>query len=233
MDIIGSIDDEIRIIDKTIDKINKIVSFAFRFTFFNTKKPIKKASFCFMNNTFVSPIGNNVEEFVGSKKYIATANVDGTEINSFDSLITFNDRPSRANNCPIKYSIWFAKMKQTSKKILILDSKEIISNYIFSTGFQGLKVNEKALCYLWAFICTKEFEEIKDKMSSGATQQAVDMTTLERLSIPCPEDIRVLGKFNNIILPLLKQSETIHNQKNVLSTYKKFLLPLLLNEQVI
>lgn len=57
-----------------------------------------------------SIIKSGIDEFDNSKIYIATADVDNSIITSNDTLITMDDKPSRANMQPISNSIWFAKI---------------------------------------------------------------------------------------------------------------------------
>lgn len=233
MDIIGSIDEQIELIDKQNNLIDDVVAFIFRSTFFNKQKSMKHKKCSLIDNKFVVSIGNNVKPFDGDKEYIATANVDGTDVTSIDSYVTYSNRPSRANNAPKANTIWFAKMKATSKKLLVLDNcKYVIESCLFSTGFQGVKVATDSISYFWSFLCSKEFEIIKDKMSSGATQQAIDETTLKKLNIPIPEDEILIKEFNDKTFMMLQKTTILKEKRKELIKYKNVLLPLLLNEQI-
>ena len=54
----------------------------------------------------------------------------------FQMLSSKYNRPSRANMQPIPNTIWFAKLKDSPKFIIVKNSsKRILNNYIFSTGF--------------------------------------------------------------------------------------------------
>lgn len=88
-----------------------------------------------------SIIKSGIDEFDNSKIYIATADVDNSIITSNDTLITMDDKPSRANMQPISNSIWFAKMID-SKKLIMVDEycNDLLNNYIFSTGFLWFKM---------------------------------------------------------------------------------------------
>jgi len=233
LDIIGSIDIAIDLLNTKIDKLNKCSNYIYKYMFYNKINKIKKIKFNFIENKYVSKIGNNVCPFINEKYYIATANVSNTTIESTDTLINYTNRPIRANNMPIKNTIWFAKMKNTNKKILITeDDEDLINNYIFSTGFQGLQLDEKYLYYYWEYINEKSFEEYKDSNSSGATQQAIDETTLKQFTIELPNDEDIFI-FNKLVTPIYKKKSLLRKQIIILKKYKGFLLPLMLNEQVL
>lgn len=53
-------------------------------------------------------IASGIEEFNNEKIYLATADVSATQIINTSTLITFNNRPSRANMQPRPKSVWFA-----------------------------------------------------------------------------------------------------------------------------
>ena len=112
-----------------------------------------------------SIIKSGIDEFDNSKIYIATADVDNSIITSNDTLITMDDKPSRANMQPISNSIWFAKMID-SKKLIMVDEycNDLLNNYIFSTGFCGLKCVDKYFYYLWTFLLTDVFDVMKNNL---------------------------------------------------------------------
>ena len=70
----------------------------------------------FDDNELTRIIKSGVLKYKGVKKYIATADVEGTVIKC-SNLVDFEGRPSRANMTPIANSIWFAKMQDSTKNI--------------------------------------------------------------------------------------------------------------------
>ncbi|MDR1819530.1 MAG: hypothetical protein LBR15_04690 [Methanobrevibacter sp.] len=60
-------------------------------------------------------IGSGIEEFEGSKYYVATVNVIDSELSNDLTEITMDDKTSRANMQPVPKSVWFAKMKDSRK----------------------------------------------------------------------------------------------------------------------
>ena len=125
-----------------------------------------------------------IKEFEGSKKYIATADVDFDKILDFIE-ITYKNRTSRANMEAEENDVLVARMAKT-KKFLIVD-KNLQDNYIFSTGFAVLRVKEELIPrYLFYFLTTKDFNLQKDKLAVGATQKAINNPALKKIKIPIP-----------------------------------------------
>jgi type I restriction enzyme S subunit len=87
---------------------------------------------------FSEIISSGIKKFQGEKIYLATADVNNTQIINKEVKITNDNRPSRANMQPVHKSIWFAKMKD-SRKLLMFDDYSDIDSYILSTGFAGIK----------------------------------------------------------------------------------------------
>ena len=58
-------------------------------------------------------ISANVVPYEGTKRYLATADVDNLVIDGPGTYYTFEDKPSRAQKQPIPFSVWFARMKDT------------------------------------------------------------------------------------------------------------------------
>ena len=129
-------------------------------------------------------ISPGIKEFEGSKKYIATADVDFDKIVNFTE-ITYKNRPIRANIEVKENDILVARMAET-KKFLMAD-KNLQNNYIFSTGFAALRVKEELIPkYLFYFLTTKDFNLQKDKLAVGATQKAINNPALKKIKIPIP-----------------------------------------------
>ncbi len=187
----------------------------------------------YMDSGLISSIINTgIDDFEDEKIYIATADVEDFKIINNKNKITINNRPSRANMQPIAKSIWFAKMIG-SKKIIAVDeySKELLDNYIFSTGFCGIKCNCDYFYYLLSFILNENFEVIKDHLCAGSTMKAVKNENIKFINFVLP-DKEVLIQFNNIV-------EKMHHkiyQNNVeidnLKKIRDYLLPLLVSNQV-
>ena len=184
------------------------------------------------SSTLTSLIIPKIEKFNFEKIYLSTSEVDKTKIINHEQKITFKDRPSRANMQPIKNSIWFARMKNTKKLILVGEySNAIVDNYIFSTGFAGLSIKDYALYYVWNTINNDSFEDIKDTLATGSTQKAVTNEAISNISLLVPNE-NVLNKYTHLLLPFFKKIYTNEQQKQELAKLRDWLLPMLMNGQV-
>lgn len=182
-------------------------------------------------NAITTIISPGVEHF-NIKNYLATANIVNNKITD-GALISYESRQNRANMQPIKNSIWFAKMKNSVKHLSITENDEwITEKYILSTGFLGLLINEESFGYIHCFINSKHFEFVKNRLSHGATQQGVNNNDLQSIKLLIPPRC-ILSKFNDISLPIIKKVNNNYKQNQELLQLKEFLLPLLMNGQVI
>lgn len=177
-------------------------------------------------------IGSGIEKFNGEKIYLATADVSDTAIINTSTIIYFNKRPSRANMQPKPKTIWFAKMKESRKLILVDDiDNEILENMIFSTGFAGIECNESSLYYLWTYIITEEFDKIKNSYCEGTTMQAINNKNINKILIIVPKD-DVLDNFRKIVRPLFKNISRLKVQNKKLSEIRDALLPKLMSGEI-
>lgn len=183
-------------------------------------------------NSLTSIIPPNIEIFEGEKVYLPTANIQNDKIADFSNKITYKNRESRANMQPIANSVWFAKMKKSKKVLYFADySQEWLDSLILSTGFYGLHCKNNSLEYIWNTINSTHFENQKDRLAHGATQQAVNNDDLLSIPLLIPTN-EVIENFHNQVKSFYKQKyiNEIENQK--LKNLRDFLLPLLINAQV-
>jgi len=184
------------------------------------------------NNYLTQILKPKIDKFECEKIYLATADVQDKKINFQAEKITYDDRPSRANMQPIKNSIWFAKMKNSKKVLFFADySKEFLENFILSTGFMGLECKDYALEYLWGFIDNSYFEMNKDRLASGATQEAINNEDLAFIKIIIPSD-NVLKNYNLKVKSIYQKIYNNQIQNQELSKLRDWLLPMLMNGQV-
>ena len=78
-------------------------------------------------------VGSGIDYFKGTKNYLSTNSIQRTNIVHIEEVITFANRPSRANMQPKSGRLAFAKMRNTIKVLLI--DKRLEKDYILSTGF--------------------------------------------------------------------------------------------------
>lgn len=164
------------------------------------------------------------------KTYFATADVNGRNILD-GTIISFEGRESRANMQPTINSVWFAKMKNSVKHLILnAEMKDLIENSVLSTGFFGLQVQENAFEYMASFIGSGYFENRKDILAHGATQEAVNNDDLGALYfvIPDPKTLQAFHKATRGIYAKISQN-IIENRK--LQKLRDWLLPMLMNGQ--
>lgn len=159
-------------------------------------------------------VGNSCSYYEGEKKYISTGTiaVDKIEADKVE-VVSYENKPSRANLIVEKNTIIFAKMQDT-KKTLLIDAET--EQYVFSTGFCAVKPKESVInarC-LYHLLMSKMFLEQKDENCSGATQKAITNAGLNKIIVTIPPlEIQAsiaeqLDKIQSIID--IRQSELSH-----------------------
>lgn len=180
----------------------------------------------------LSLIKPGIEEFVGDKIYLATADIQGREIVNRTNKITHKKRPSRANMQPIKNSIWFAKMKDSPKFLLIDNStKSIIEDYILSTGYYGFKI-EKGLYFIWKFINSNDFSNQKNSNISGSVMEALNNEGLKGILLNVPPD-ELIEEFEQKVKPYYEKISNNNSQIQSLNKMINSLLPKLMSREAI
>ena len=131
-------------------------------------------------------IKSGIDVFENSKEYIDTSSIEG--INNLFSFepVTFEKRPSRANMQPIQNSVWFAKMKESKKKLILTDEDiDIINRKILSTGFQGIEATaEFPLSLIAAIVISDDFDVQRDINSVGTTMAGINNETFLKIKVP-------------------------------------------------
>lgn len=115
-----------------------------------------------------------VQKFKGTKTYVSTGDSEDMENGE---LVTFYNRPSRANVEPKINDVIFAKMANTDKTFLI---DERLANYIFSTGFFDISSKNFDPRYLTYLIQSDEFDGYKNAYSEGTTQVSISDKRLKK-----------------------------------------------------
>ena len=170
---------------------------------------------------------------MGQKHYLATAEVDANHINFDAPYIEYETRENRANMQPIKNSVWFAKMKNSIKHIYASSVDDfLINDYIFSTGFCGIRCEEFAFEYLINYINLGYFEMMKNRLAHGATQESINIEDLKSLKIHLPSKSKLI-EFHSVVGGIHCYISRIINETYELEQLKHNLLPLLINEQLV
>ena len=180
-------------------------------------------------NDLASIIKPGIKTFL-EKTYYSTSEVIGTKILT-GNKIKFDTRESRANMQPTINSVWFAKMKNSIKHLFLnKDIIPIINTSILSTGFCGLQCSKESFEYIASFIASPHFENTKNILSHGATQQAINNSDLTGIYLLIPNKQTLLNYHN-----ITKKNYSKIN-KNILENIelaklRDWLLPILMNGQ--
>jgi type I restriction enzyme S subunit len=128
--------------------------------------------------------GGRVGAFDGLRGYVATGSVDGRG-NLSPDLVTYEDRPSRADLTAEPGDVCFARMAATDKAVLIRADD---ADLILSTGFAVVRPDPSALNprFLLHWLRSKQFHREKDRLCTGATQRAITNEKIALLSMPLP-----------------------------------------------
>ena len=142
------------------------------------------------------------------------------------------DKPSRANMQPIEKSIWFAKMIESRKLIMVDDyCEDLINNYIFSTGFCGLECSKEYFYYLWTFLLTDGFDTMKNNFCTGTTMQSINNKDTKMIKFVLP-DKETISNFNKIAKPIYEKIYYNNREINELSSLRDTLLPKLMSGEI-
>ena len=223
---ISSLTDKINNNEKIIMNYNKLIEIIYNSTFLpnedfvvfdeRVNRKIKKDwnVFSFNDIPKCRIIKTGVEYF-DKKNYLPTSQIDG-ELIEDGKDITYENRETRANMQPCLNSLWFAKMKDSIKRIcLTQNSQWFIDKYILSTGFFGIECTEQLLPYVYSYIAFDHFESIKNKLAHGDTQQAINGDDLNYIYIPIPTNKELLD-FSSKILPILKIKNNLMYENQLL-----------------
>ncbi len=164
----------------------------------------------------MSLVGSAPFYFKGEKIYVSTGAVecDNIDYNQIE-MVTYTDRPSRANLVVEDGDILFAKMYGTKKTLRI---NSIMAEYLFSTGFCAVRANESVIIsdLLYHLLTSEQFLIQKDQNSSGATQKAITNVGLKKIMISVPflaeqrKIASVLDKVSNLISKRCQQLDKLN-----------------------
>ena len=230
-EILSSFDDKIDLLRRQNKTLEELAQTLIRQRFIDHNfQNWKKAAI--VSPSLSNLIGNGIHEFKGEKTYLPTAAVQQDVVTDRSTKITHQNRTSRANMQPVEYSIWFAK-KGGVRKVLMFDdfSRDEINSLILSTGFSGLKTTAENHYYLWCFILSDRFQEIKDALLSGSVQPDINNEGIKKIFIPVP-DAKILTAFNEQVRPMFHKIQLNRAQIRTLANLRDTLLPKLMRGEI-
>ena len=170
-------------------------------------------------------VKSGIKKYNNTKNYLDTSSVEGiNNILEFDSF-SFEKRPSRANMEPLVNSIWFAKMKGSKKVIIVTNNdKDLLNDYIFSTGYLGIKATDKLpLSFLVATISSPNFFVQRDLNSVGTIMAGINNETFNKIMVPKLSDDEIKD-FDKTYSPLVKRLASYRRKIIKLKELKNLLL---------
>ena len=225
--ILSLLDQQIERNNTVVKRLQVLSQYIFNRFFAQEKELISLLEFPY--SQIIKP---GINKFDKQKHYFATAEVDGEILNYKAPLIEYETRESRANMQPVENSVWFAKMKNSIKHIYVSQKDEsLINNYIFSTGFCGIKCDDIAFEYLINYLNLPYFEKEKDILSHDATQEGIINEDLKSFKIHLPSKEKLCA-FHNKTNGIHCRISEINHVTYQLSYIKEKLLPLLINGQL-
>jgi type I restriction enzyme S subunit len=178
-------------------------------------------------------ISENVSVYSGTKRYYATADVEGLVVTGLGIDYPFAEKPSRAQKQPIPNSVWFARMKDTYKIAWYeAEDDKRAAETMLSSGFAGFEAIDPELWpLLFLTVSSKEFHVQKDLYCTGATQMSLTNEGLARIEMPIPDeaDARALGRATQ---PILRQMLLLRSESDILRRTRDLLLPRLLSGEL-
>lgn len=174
-------------------------------------------------------LGSGIERFEGEKDYLSTESIQGIKIEKIESKISYKKRPLRANMQPVLNSVWFAKMKGTTKVYCFDETnKSELNKYILSTGFAGINPLNCKAKFLKYFFLSPNFNLEKDNFSTGTTQLAINNDRIKKIEIIYPESIEeqilIVQEIEKHFTNLDAAVKSLKLVKNKLGDYRKSVL---------
>lgn len=144
-------------------------------------------------------IKTGLDKFNGERKYYATGDINIFKMNdSPTSIVSYENRTSRANLSVKENAVYFARMKDTLKVLRFRKSEDII----LSTGFLGLMIdNDFDVDFVFYNIISDGFQNAKNENCNGATQKSLSDSSARKLSVMKPnikEQKDIVKVLNNL-----------------------------------
>jgi len=173
----------------------------------------------------VAPIRSRKPEFFdGARRYYSTGAVGKSGELDAPELVTFAERPSRANSMPRIDDVGFARMNGTQKVVLISEAE---LGSLFSTGFCFLEPNETLDSkYLFYFLTSEGFQSEKNALAGEGIMGGIKNSDVANMQIPLPllseqqRIVRLLDEaFEGIAIAKANAEKNLQNAYKLLNVY--------------
>jgi type I restriction enzyme S subunit len=95
----------------------------------------------------------------------------------------------------------------------------------------GIQALRNIQYYLYLFINSKEFHQIKDTLVQGAVQEAITNTNVKQVKFFIPS-LNLLHEFNKKVEPLLIKAYKLKLENQKLAATRDLLLPKLMSGEI-
>ncbi len=173
----------------------------------------------------VAPIRSRKPEFFdGARRYYSTGAVGKSGELDAPELVTFAERPSRANSMPRIGDVGFARMNGTQKVVLISEAE---LGSLFSTGFCFLEPNDRLDSkYLFYFLTSGGFQSQKNALAGEGIMGGIKNADVANLQIPLPplsEQQRIVrlldGAFEGIAIAKVNAEKNLENARALFESH--------------
>lgn len=170
-------------------------------------------------------VKTGVEYYEGEKKYYSTGSVKNASLVA-EGKFEYNKRPTRANRVGMLGDVFQARMKKTNKATIINNE---LDGDLFSTGFIQIRPNKEILIseYIYYYFLSLNFNEIKDKLCSGSTQEALNDQNAKKIMVPIPpieEQNMIVQKISEIFSQVDRTSEILQKTYKQIEIYRQSIL---------
>lgn len=141
----------------------------------------------------------------------------------------FKDAPGRARRWVTHGDVIWSCVRPNRRSYALIWRPE--ENLVASTGFAVISAVNVPFSYLYFALSTDEFVGYLEQNATGATYPAVTAKTFQCAQILIP-DAKTLAEFDNHVLSLLEQLETLKTQNRSLAKARDLLLPKLMSGQL-
>jgi type I restriction enzyme S subunit len=155
------------------------------------------------------------------KIYLDTAAVSGQNIlwNTCETL-SFGNAPSRARMKPTANTVWFAKIKNSPKYLLVKDyMTDYLESLVLSTGFMGIKAKPELTGIYYYYFSGDEFYKLQGAVCNGVTMEGLSNSLLQALDIPefAPATV---AEFNKQCEVLIRNNYNMRQGNKALQKHK-------------
>ncbi len=187
----------------------------------------------FLEIPYLRLVNENILPYQGTKKYFATADVEGIDFVKDGIEYSYHNKPSRAQKQPVLNSVWFARMKDTYKVLLFsTPNLDLVDSIILSSGFVGFEaISEKWLSFLFISIKSQEFHKQKDIFCTGATQMSLTNEGLARIKWLFPKE-NIIEEYDKLARPIINSILVYQKQNKILRQIRDILLPKLISGEL-